>query len=605
MKKRLFSIVLSLCMVLTLVPVSASAMPIYVDLSITGAAKLTLEVESGDSIDNVKAKIEDKTGYPEAFQVLKYNGEVLEYGKTLADYNIQKECTIELSFESSVSAYATKAHLMGDAFAPNANGTANRIGKLVFGKNSDGNAQEWYILGKDNVVSEDNTTIFAASPIATNQVFEDDRVNNKSFVPSYGVYESNPVDVYPNHYGASDLRTVLQGMESSNFTAAEQSLMNTTTVTTKDTKNSSVTYTTTDKLYALQADHDNNQCLLAGTSDNTVLAMSSYWSSGDRFWLRSPFDNFSGTVVFAFPSIRVDVVRSNEDGIAVQPASNLNLSSVLFASAATAASSDTKSGTIADGTAMTLRLDGSSKNIGAVTYRTATGDIFATKGSTTGDVALVVQGSDGKKGWYYSKQITGTETEIVNISDIKTELGLSVDIDLLTAKIWLESTDTNGLIYAVEPITRDELISITPPAPITVDNGTTYEDMNLPETVEVETAGNSVTKLPIVWNTTESKEGSYDPRIKTEQTVTLLGFLQLPDAFEHHSDGPATTTITITIKAAPGTSDDSENDSKADAEDSAKTGDDTNLALWLALMLLAVAGITGTAVYTRRKRTNE
>ena len=100
MKKRLFSIVLSLCMVLTLVPVSASAMPIYVDLSITGAAALTLEVESGDSIENVKAKIKDKTGYPEAFQVLKYNEKVLENGRTLADYNVQKESIIELSFGS-------------------------------------------------------------------------------------------------------------------------------------------------------------------------------------------------------------------------------------------------------------------------------------------------------------------------------------------------------------------------------------------------------------------------------------------------------------------------------------------------------------------------
>ena len=53
------------------------------------------------------------------------------------------------------------------------------------------------------------------------------------------------------------------------------------------------------------------------------------------------------------------------------------------------------------------------------------------------------------------------------------------------------------------------------------------------------------------------------------------------------------------------TNGDSDNDSKTDAEDSAKTGDDTNLALWLALMLLAGAGITGTTIYTRRKRTNE
>ena len=195
----------------------------------------------------------------------------------------------------------------------------------------------------------------------------------------------------------------------------------------------------------------------------------------------------------------------------------------------------------------------------------------------------------------------------MNISDIKTELGLSVDIDLLTAKIWLESTDTNGLIYAVEPITRDELISITPPDPMTVKNGTAYEDMNLPETVEVETALNSVTKLPVVWDTNNPKEGSYNPSIKTEQTVTLYGILQLPDAFEQNSDGPATTTITITIKAAPEISDNSnnDNDSEADAEDSAKTGDSTNLALWIVLLLFSVAGIGVTAIYTRRKRTNE
>ena len=53
------------------------------------------------------------------------------------------------------------------------------------------------------------------------------------------------------------------------------------------------------------------------------------------------------------------------------------------------------------------------------------------------------------------------------------------------------------------------------------------------------------------------------------------------------------------------TNGDSDNDSKADAEDSAKTGDDANLALWLALMLLSGAGITGVTAYTRRKRTNE
>ena len=59
-----------------------------------------------------------------------------------------------------------------------------------------------------------------------------------------------------------------------------------------------------------------------------------------------------------------------------------------------------------------------------------------------------------------------------------------------------------------------------------------------------------------------------------------------------------------TDDAAAGTTDGSGNDSKSD-KDSAKTGDDNNLALWLVLMLLAGAGTAGTAVYTRRKRTIE
>ena len=161
--------------------------------------------------------------------------------------------------EPSVSAYATKKQLR-TAFTPDENGNATTIGKLVFGKNSDGNPQEWYILGEDADVFWDNTIIFAASPIATGQVFEDDESTNKAFQSSFGVYASNPSEVYPNHYGASDLRVALQGMATNTnyFTTAEQGLMNATTVKTKDTKNSNVTYTTTDKLYALQGDYDND-----------------------------------------------------------------------------------------------------------------------------------------------------------------------------------------------------------------------------------------------------------------------------------------------------------------------------------------------------------
>ena len=367
--------------------------------------------------------------------------------------------------EPSVSAYATKTQLMDGTFAPNGEGTAANYGKLVFGKNSKGNPQEWYILGADSGVSggKDNTIIFAASPIATGQKFNSNtnsKIYNYEANTGYGDNLGN-IEVYPNHYGASKLRDTLQGMatNTSYFTSAEQGLMNATTVTTKDTKNSSVTYTTTDKLYALQGDLDNDQYLWAGTDDSTVLAMSSYLRNGEWFWLRSPYGRSGDIALCADRGYYVILGRVDIDsGSPVQPASNLDLSSVLFASAATAASSDTKSEKITDSAAMTLRLDGTGKDIGTVTYNTTTGDIKVVKGTTSQTVALVLQGNDGTNDWYYSKTIGTSET--INASNIKSALQLKSDIDLSACEIWLEITEDN-VSYAVNAEKEIEKINTT------------------------------------------------------------------------------------------------------------------------------------------------
>ena len=557
--------------------------------------------------------------------------------------------------EPSVTAYATKAQLM-TAFTPDANGTATTKGKLVFGKKSDGTtAQEWYILGKDEGVSGDNTIIVAASPIARGQKFNSDISNkNDENLWSDCVYsEATITEVYANHYGASELRDTLQGMatNTSYFTSAEQGLMNATTVTTKDTKNSSVTYTTTDKLYALQGDYDNDQYLWAGTDDSTVLAMRSYLRNGEWFWLRSPYGGSGDFALCADRGYYVILGRVDIDsGSPVQPASNLDLSSVLFASAATAASSDTKSEKITDSAAMTLRLDGTGKDIGTATYNTTTGDIKAVKGATSQTVALVVQGNDGTNNWYYSKKITGTD--VVNVSDIVAESNTPASIDLSACKIWLEITEDNvtyvvnatetvvseissvaitdiatpvsntaldaeascvteGVSSTTPQITwtpsdstagyntsytasitltaatgyeftdsttatvlgnnatsitkntdgtltvtydfpataKDKLISITAPQAITVANGTAYDAMNLPATVNIVTEGNTESSAPVTWNTTAPASGSYEPSVLTQQTVTLNGTVTCPDSIDDNGV-PLTTTITITISAA-------------------------------------------------------
>lgn len=556
----------------------------------------------------------------------------------------------------SVSFYATKDQMMDGTFKPDSEGSAWHYGRLLFGKNSSGRAQQWYILGKDNGVLGDNTILFATSPIAREKQFNSSKnnKNDKNLWLDCDYYGGTSVkEVFANHYGASDLRAALKTMATSTsyFTTAEQFLMNPTTVTTVDNKNL-CGYLTTDKLYALAADGIESTSIKVGTGDSTVIAMSSYMSSYPTFWLRSPHGNDGRSALLADPDDRVGFIYVDRNH-AVRPASNLNLSHVLFASAGEAASSDTAvAKTIRSGTAMTLRLDGRGKNIGTVTYNTTTGDIKAVKDSTSQPVSLVVQGNDGTKDWYYSKQIARPET--VKASDIKSALGLTSGIDLSACKIWLEFTDsTENLTYAVSateatrssissvaitdidipaantaldtsasctttgvsntapqitwtpsattagyntsytasitltadtgyaftdattatvsgnsatsvkknadgtltvtyafPATaKDKLVSITSPQAITVANGTAYDAMNLPATVSIVTEGNTVSSAPVTWDTTTPANGSYDPAVLTEQTVTLNGTVDCPDSID--ANGTAlTTTITITISAA-------------------------------------------------------
>ena len=565
---------------------------------------------------------------------MEWNPDYTRGGGTETVLNVQ---AAEAISEPSVTDYATREQLMDEKiFQPNGYGKANNIGKLVFGKNSDGKAQEWYILGQDYFLGS-NTLIFAASPIKTGVQFHSTSANY-------------PNGIHANYYFDSNLDKLLANMagDTQFFSTKEQELL-------RETKIEAESGTPKRKLYALSGSYTTNKdIILAGDYNDIKISIATYCSDSGtgEFWLRSATD-IQGTaeemaqrVLVVNPSQeRIEGDKLVTEQLDVRPAANLNLSNVLFASSYDGSNSNNRDG-------MILRQDGKNKDIGTVTYNPRTNKVTVERGSVSGNVRLVVQyGKNANERGIFDQTVyiggnkTWTGSEIfgnVNASDIdwsKCKIWLEIKengmvyaveatedtnpttIDSIVAKInepeagkllstsvdagdhvtaeltWMDNNQTvptdkkaeyypacytahitftpakgygfsdstkiqindvkgtsvpiNGKITVETPFfsSKDKLISITAPASITVANGTAYKDMNLPVQVDIVTAGDTVNKADVSWNTSSPVKGNYDPAVLTEQTVTLQGTVTCPVNIDANVV-VLTTDITITISAA-------------------------------------------------------
>ena len=395
---------------------------------------------------------------------------------------------------------------------------------------------------------------------------------------SYGTYTTKvPKTVNCNHYGASTLRKELNEIAGDKdcFSTAQQKLLNTTTIKTTYTLDRvKYTYTNSDKLYAPVFDPSSSTTLLKiGSSDQIKILKRVYWKDGSSTWTRSAMSN-SATDVYA---VKADVFST--DRLTQSPqlvkaccaASNLNLTDVLFASSAEAATSDTAvSGEIAQGKAMTLRLNGGGKDIGTVTCNADAGQINAKKGNTAGNVALVVQGNDGTKDWYYSKQISGTDNVIVNASDIAAESNTPSDIDLANCKIWLEVTK-DSVAYAVEATATKDVVKTDISSVEVTGIDTPVSNTALDTSAVCATQGVSTTAPAVTWTPNHTNAG-YNTIYTASVTLAASAHYEFTDSvtvtINGHSarvtkneDGtltaiyefPATAKDKLTSITAPGT----------------------------------------------------
>ena len=385
MRKRLFSILLVFCMMTSFVPMMASAIEIYIDLTIVGQANLTLEVVSGDSIDNIKEKIQEKTGFSPDAQRLFLGEKELENGRTMADYNIHKESTLRLRLQRTVQ-------LGTDALNKTVNTASTPT--VYFGKNQENKPAAWRVIGYDGsgvTSAQGDITLLAAGAM--------------------GVIPFADIILY-NEYAPSNLKTAIDAL-AKKLTTEENAAVKKRALTSGSYNG------------------ENTDCVAGGQVDNAVfwplstkeaIAVNNDLRALDpahpnwvtsSWWLRSPGSKtFYVAIVSSDGSVQYSgaSIRKKNNHRTVRPAFNLNLNSVLFASAAVGGKPDGGLTPIPEysGNEWKLTLLDSSRSF-AVTEKAVSGDPGDTvtlnyKGATTGIneyISAIIADSSGAR--YYGR----------------------------------------------------------------------------------------------------------------------------------------------------------------------------------------------------------